>query len=569
MAHDPKWLLSVYLSDGHDAKLCPEGSSVLTTHDVHGKVVVLRTRLPAANLFGLPSYFLVDYKDYEDLAHVLRGNSNDGSICLGPQQSFHIDYGAPEAVALAGLQKALGIIRRGLTDPEWNKSEILHEFQALWELPAEPDRLILVAEPGTLPTQLRAKLPEQNTKTVLANRRILLDADTPVPPSFPLRKAAEGRQEQGKGLLLPLASVILPPKPTADLKEWWATLIEAQPNATQKALRDTARHVKAKQLYIVCHSVHDGSPVWFALSATAQEKAQAPLSLDRLDGWHLRPARLDTPVARSSLLPRGGAAVGLQSKRVCIVGCGSVGGYIADQLAASGVGNLTLMDKEGFRIENLHRHYLRAHALYYSKALAMAAAIESKYPFVRVEHENLTLEELLKGDRLETFDLLVIATGDVTLERYANERIYQCVKPPMLISAWVEAYGVGGHATLTVPGYPGCLSCIYRNSTTRDRELYPHLSFIAAGQDVLTRHAGCGFEYLSYSSLDASQTATIAVRLALHAFSDAPTEGASISWKGSSKAAQEHGVQVSERYHKESRMMQMLPIDSRGCDVCT
>jgi molybdopterin/thiamine biosynthesis adenylyltransferase len=563
--------MDVYLSKGHTAKLCPEGSSVLTTHNFGGKEVVLRTRLPAGDRCDLPSYSLVDYAAYEHLAHVLGVAASDGSICLGPKQSFHVNYDEPEAVVLDGLQKAVGIIQRGLTDPEWNRSELLREFQVLWQIhvPPQSDRLIIMAEPGALPTQLHSKLPEANAKSGLGRRRILFDADSSIGSSHPLRKAVDGRQEQGKGLLLPLSQPILPPKIEDDIGTWWEALLEAQPEATKRAMRDAARHVRSKQLHIVCHVTHDGSPIWFAMLAIAETKQQAPLSPDQLDGWKFCAAHLDTPVSRNSLLPRGGASANLRDKRVCIVGCGSVGGFIADQLAASGVGRLTLMDKERFQIENLHRHYLGGTSLYFPKSMAVDVALVNKYPFVKVESENTTLEDLIKGDRLEGFDLLVLATGDVTLERSANERLYQLVKPPMLISAWVEAYGVGGHATLTAPGCPGCLSCIYHDASTGEFDLYPNVSFIEPGQEVLTRHAGCGSEYLAYSSLDASQTATIAVRLAVHALSSAPTEGVSISWKGPSNLAQEHGVSVSERYHTESRMMQPLPIHSGSCDVCT
>jgi molybdopterin/thiamine biosynthesis adenylyltransferase len=45
---------------------------------------------------------------------------------------------------------------------------------------------------------------------------------------------------------------------------------------------------------------------------------------------------------KERIIPRSGADISLQNKKVLLVGCGSVGSQIANQLASTGIGHLTL-----------------------------------------------------------------------------------------------------------------------------------------------------------------------------------------------------------------------------------
>ena len=48
----------------------------------------------------------------------------------------------------------------------------------------------------------------------------------------------------------------------------------------------------------------------------------------------------------------------LLKKRAAIVGCGGLGGYIAEFLARLGLGHLTLIDGDAFTVSNLNRQIL-------------------------------------------------------------------------------------------------------------------------------------------------------------------------------------------------------------------
>jgi molybdopterin/thiamine biosynthesis adenylyltransferase len=64
----------------------------------------------------------------------------------------------------------------------------------------------------------------------------------------------------------------------------------------------------------------------------------------------------------------------LRTKRVCVVGCGGLGGYIIEILARAGVGALTVVDGDVFDATNLNRQLLSEEALLGTKKAEAAAA---------------------------------------------------------------------------------------------------------------------------------------------------------------------------------------------------
>ncbi len=48
----------------------------------------------------------------------------------------------------------------------------------------------------------------------------------------------------------------------------------------------------------------------------------------------------------------------LRSAKVCIIGCGGLGGYIVEMLARVGVGNITVVDGDVFDDSNMNRQIL-------------------------------------------------------------------------------------------------------------------------------------------------------------------------------------------------------------------
>jgi tRNA A37 threonylcarbamoyladenosine dehydratase len=78
----------------------------------------------------------------------------------------------------------------------------------------------------------------------------------------------------------------------------------------------------------------------------------------------------------------------LAGKRIALVGCGTIGGYLSDMLVKAGAGScggkLTLVDFDGLLPQNIGRHRLGFPDLLSNKAEAMAKNAAGLSPGVEV-----------------------------------------------------------------------------------------------------------------------------------------------------------------------------------------
>ena len=96
--------------------------------------------------------------------------------------------------------------------------------------------------------------------------------------------------------------------------------------------------------------------------------------------------------------------------RVMIAGCGSGGGYVAQQLVMSGVKRFTLVDKEELEVENVIRHVCGARYLGWRKTTALADVLRDRNPQVDVREFD---EDLLgwRGLEQEVEQASVVVVG--------------------------------------------------------------------------------------------------------------------------------------------------------------
>src|SRR5690606_36020812 len=141
----------------------------------------------------------------------------------------------------------------------------------------------------------------------------------------------------------------------------------------------------------------------------------------------------------------------IENKHVLLVGCGAVGGNLAIELAKSGVTKLTLVDSDTLNVENTYRHALGKKYWTDLKVEELKEELERQLPYMQVNTIADRIECLLLDEKinLNDYDLIVMATGDPTVELYVNHLIHdQKLNPPALFT-WLEPLGIGGHALLT------------------------------------------------------------------------------------------------------------------------
>lgn len=252
--------------------------------------------------------------------------------------------------------------------------------------------------------------------------------------------------------------------------------------------------------------------------------------------------------------------------RVAIVGLGAVGARVAEHLALAGVDHLTLVDPEDLSADNLGRHVLSRDFVGFNKAHSLALHLCSRMPGINIRHFPETLDGWLRTAQPNEFDVLVLATGDPASERMLLRRAWRESWKCKLVSTFVEAANLGGHAILMQPGEAGCLECLYETEDPETMGLF-RTSMLAPGQSPAQEVSSCG-TFVPYSCVSATRTALLATELALP-----NAECGYQRWAGSDVNAKIFFLRPSNFWRALSggRVKQFVPRQSyvrRDCSCC-
>jgi len=559
---------------GFEASLNDDGDRLIVSFAVGGYRLTLQHEFPK-RILELPRFELVGADAMPTLAHVVPNpKSGHGIICVGDNDSVSVNFEVPTLAYEASLRRHIDLLRRLIEDPEWNRAELIREFHSNWLLlciraGTQNPELFCAANAGGGNT-LQIRKPEGASKGIGIRGNFLgLPQHLISNTGFgAVRRNArwDHRQVVGKAIILSLASLDPAPTKPSELTEWYANVLG---NLSEESRGELARFRKrpGKDFWLVFVSLEPCGEMWFCVRLVAKKKAKVPLTAAECNHWSLKPVcvRSLTP---ESLVSRGGGTLDLTPKSVLLVGCGSVGSEIAHRITSAGVGRLTVSDPDQFNEKNLYRHTLSVPDIDLPKSIAVAADLDLKHPWAVVEPQRKRLEEFEDVDELQGYDLIVIAIGSPTKERVFHDFCRRVGLTTPVLNTWVEAHGVGGHATLCIPGSKGCLNCAYVDPETLKPGLSSNLNFLSPNQDLLLTQGGCGNQFLPYSGIAASHTATMATDLAVRYLTGEVVMSSKMSWKGSATEAKRQGIELTHRYHNFARSLEVLPLHNPECDVC-
>lgn len=108
------------------------------------------------------------------------------------------------------------------------------------------------------------------------------------------------------------------------------------------------------------------------------------------------------------------ATARLAEGRACVIGIGGVGSWIAEALARSGVGRITLIDLDHVAESNINRQiHALDDTLGQAKVAAMAARIHAINPDARVDAIDYFITPENVGEHLSGFDVVLDAIDNV------------------------------------------------------------------------------------------------------------------------------------------------------------
>ncbi len=507
-----------------------------------------------------------------------------GGVCYYEREGMVIDRKRPLEIFDSSVEKLIQTIEEGLEHR--NEKDFLSEIHFYWDSSASLTQAISFIDlhaPGirTLPFALGVlAFPLLNippTVFVTDNEEELISKT----------KAIGGNWTYSKGYFLPLSELngFSPPEwgkfydEISFENEILNRLKRSDRRAFQRLREKNQKswlnegHTKIVEFFLISIPISQGnSALVGALIKSEIEKKGVGLSSAFISGEAVEVIRMD----QEFLIQRGGGNAGLSSKKVLVVGCGAVGGTVASELAKAGVGKVDLCDYDRIDVDNVFRHQLGVNygVWGFPKTAALGEELKARIPFLQSEPYTGDILSLIQTGKidLKKYDLIISATGNMTVELFLNEMLHLDPQMPPAIFTWVEALGIGGHSILVNnKKNSGCLNCLFTSlSSDPQREFSNRATFAAPDQYFGKTLAGCSSYFTPFSSLDANQTAINAVRLAVRFLTDREHGNPLISWKGASSTFLEQGYSLSPRFqlNSEELLERRYQYHLPNCPIC-
>ena len=223
--------------------------------------------------------------------------------------------------------------------------------------------------------------------------------------------------------------------------------------------------------------------------------------LYRLPLHRISVCRIDDRYLAERNLPGSKTLAGL---KVGLVGCGTIGGYLAEMLAKAGAGTvggkLTLVDMGSLEPGNLGRHRLGFHALLKKKADAMCDELKRVAPGI----DAVAVVEDVKAANLGPLDLLIDATGEQGLTDWLTWKYADTVP---FLSAWVEGSGLAVRALLKAKPEHACTRCVSRPPLRDQYRVFD------VPPEVIMKGHGCEGLYVPFPASASVQAAALTMEM--------------------------------------------------------
>jgi len=149
----------------------------------------------------------------------------------------------------------------------------------------------------------------------------------------------------------------------------------------------------------------------------------------------------------------------IEQKSVLVVGCGSVGSFVASELVRAGVRNLCLVDPDTIEGSNLSRTIYLHRDLGRPKVHALRDHLLAIFPDVAVTTHAATVQDLDEQFQrmCQDTDIVVSAVDQPAASGRVNRVAYSANKPAVFVGLYRGAKG--GEVITTLPGKTACYHC--------------------------------------------------------------------------------------------------------------
>ena len=465
---------------------------------------------------------------------------DDGVLCLVPE-SAAVDYATPATVLDWVLGEAVGLVEGSIGPAGPSDAEFRREFLPYWGR--------AVTNPTEGVSLLRPEPPSRPVRAWLGDHTWIFGEDDNqiVKWLTNRREPSDKWAETDAAGLIWLNEPMAPkeyPANGAELKELLRKADSAAPSVVQRLIREDFR-----SLPLVLAAPTDSGPCFCAVelrrpSSTSIARKNVDIMTNGFRRGHVPPSVVLTralsrpsPVSRIRVERadidwvhnRGQDARirMLNTSKVVLIGCGSLGAPVGEQLAMAGVGHLILLDPDNLSWPNTGRHPLGATYVGANKAIALAEDLRKRFPHITAEPVPKRWQEADDwASLLSGCSLIVSATGDWPSDAALNAKLLSEEKAPPTVYGWIESQASAGQAVAILPG-AGCFQCGFHPNGK------PKIQATTWSQQTLRQEPGCGTAFQPYGPIELSHSVALVTDMALECiFGDAADSSHRI-WFGS------------------------------------
>ncbi|MDX6745925.1 ThiF family adenylyltransferase [Polaribacter sp. PL03] len=497
-----------------------------------------------------PIIFLETYNQFGFIPHI----DPDGYVCYAHDEGLVLDFNNPKGIIKSSIERATLTLMDGIQGK--NNDNFFNEFDNYLLANKYTKENILsfieiskgVKKIGTYKLKDKMLLCESKNKLKQYNLKGLLNYNN------------EKLEELPPFLF---AHIDSPIKPHDFDKKWYKNefidIIESRLSKVEKIeLKRLMFNLKTTHIILHFQAPNlSNCLIGFNIKTKGLKKSLDPIEIDIY------------PISRIDLNYvnlRGGGFENINNKKVLLIGCGSVGGFIAHKLVKSGVANITLVDHDKFDLDNINRHILGLNSIDKIKVEALKEFIEDSVITLKISTINSKIEEAIntKKIKLKDYDLIISATGNPTVNLWLNDLIIKTCNKPLIIT-WVEPYGIGGHSILLNNQKKGCYRCLMDQKTNHNRA-----AFYSVGQSFIKSLTSCSSVFTPYGVLDAEESAINCVKLALSILLGNEKDNPIMSWKGDNKSFTDNNYILSQRYNlsHEDLYKEKYTYKNKRCLTC-
>ncbi|NOJ25058.1 E2/UBC family protein [Vibrio coralliilyticus] len=416
-----------------------------------------------------------------------------------------------------------------------NDAELEGELSSYWQ---SEEELYLLAKP-TRKSQLKTHLVEAELKSGSVRREYVAadpDQDEEL-VKWLLQRKFDGSSLQQVSITTHcisvnpnrLAGVNWPPSCFRDVLDW-LKIVDCSAHAQTVTVlneRKTKRHI-----ILFAVEGQDEMAVYLELNLDALGKRRTGKNSNRKRNINAEAALLGSKLAstnfkrlgvtradRCTLLSRNlpRPEVGnLSHKRIALIGCGTIGGYLAELLLRNGAGcgskGFDLYDNDSFKPHNFARHSLNAHNFGLAKATALANSLEESVHIAR-SVKGIDKQFPIQAEALAKYDIVIDATGrpPVSKRLASVVRTLNSENRPVVIHAFND--GNGRASKVFVDDGSCCYGCMTADPATYRNNM--DLRFEGIDQES-ERYISCGSTYTPYDAAVSHITAALAQEAVLN-----------------------------------------------------